>query len=512
VWRSGSGARKRRAPAARCRASARRTARSVRCRVELTLARARRCSPRRHAAGARAATSRAGGRKRSGAGSCERRPRGAHAPLRHRPRRPRHVLRESREEVRAADEALPRLALAPRARPAGLKRRAPGFSRGLGATARPKRRDRLESFLATWSRVLRAASIASSRTWPELVTSQVIGHSSREAASCACTRSTTPRPAPTRQARDVGRRQRARQRGAGWRGRRLLAWYLLENHGANERDRSSSTAACSTCCRCSQSRRPRDSGSRDAHNAHSSRTGRDADSTTTATGSYDEDRPTTSTATARSCRCASTCPAKGTHCASIPTIRACSCPCRQRHVARRATGSCVGSEGIDDDGDGRINEDSVGGYDMNRSWPSLWQPEHVQGGAGPYPLCWPETRCIASFVLAQAQHRRACRAFHNSGGMILRGPGHGGLRRVPARRPQRCTTSSAATARSMLPFYRYMVIWKDLYTVFGGFVNVDLRVASGSFVHERAVEPMTAFSRRPTTASRAPTTSSTTSC
>ena len=53
----------------------------------------------------------------------------------------------------------------------------------------------------------------------------------------------------------------------------------------------------------------------------------------------------------------------------------------------------VYSEGFDDDGDGRTNEDGLGGYDMNRSWPSLWQPEHVQGGAGPYPLYCTGPRC-----------------------------------------------------------------------------------------------------------------------
>ena len=41
------------------------------------------------------------------------------------------------------------------------------------------------------------------------------------------------------------------------------------------------------------------------------------------------------------------------------------------------------SEGIDNDGDGRFNEDGVGGLDINRNWPGQWQQEHIQGGAGP---------------------------------------------------------------------------------------------------------------------------------
>ncbi|MFC1627561.1 M14 family metallopeptidase, partial [Gemmatimonadota bacterium] len=58
------------------------------------------------------------------------------------------------------------------------------------------------------------------------------------------------------------------------------------------------------------------------------------------------------------------------------------------------------SEGIDNDGDGRVNEDGVGGLDINRNWPSRWQQEYIQGGAGPYPLSEPETRSVAEFILA----------------------------------------------------------------------------------------------------------------
>jgi len=58
------------------------------------------------------------------------------------------------------------------------------------------------------------------------------------------------------------------------------------------------------------------------------------------------------------------------------------------------------SEGIDNDGDGRFNEDGVGGLDINRNWPGQWQQEHIQGGAGPYPLSEPETRAVAEFLLS----------------------------------------------------------------------------------------------------------------
>ena len=129
----------------------------------------------------------------------------------------------------------------------------------------------------------------------------------------------------------------------------------------------------------------------------------------------------------------------------------------------------LGSEGIDDDGDGLINEDGIGGYDMNRSWPSMWQPQHVQYGAGPYPLYWPETRNVARFLYA---HRNVAglQSFHNAGGMILRGPGAESFGEYP-REDLRVFDEIGERGEKMLPFYRYMILWKDLYTVFGGFAT-----------------------------------------
>ena len=129
----------------------------------------------------------------------------------------------------------------------------------------------------------------------------------------------------------------------------------------------------------------------------------------------------------------------------------------------------LGSEGIDNDGDGRINEDGVGGYDMNRNWPADWQPNFIQFGAGDYPFSYPETRCIGEFIKTHP-NIAGVQAYHNAGGMILRGPG---ARYVP-----KYTGADRAVydhlgrkGEKMLPFYRYMIIHKDLYTVHGGFVT-----------------------------------------
>jgi hypothetical protein len=65
------------------------------------------------------------------------------------------------------------------------------------------------------------------------------------------------------------------------------------------------------------------------------------------------------------------------------------------------------SEGIDNDGDGKINEDGIGGLDLHRNYPENWRPEkedtgrgYTQGGAGEYPLSETETRAVVLFLLS----------------------------------------------------------------------------------------------------------------
>lgn len=129
----------------------------------------------------------------------------------------------------------------------------------------------------------------------------------------------------------------------------------------------------------------------------------------------------------------------------------------------------LGQEGIDDDGDGRINEDGPGGYDMNRNWPSFWMPDFIQYGAGEYPFSYPEPRAVGDFILAR-DNIAAVQSFHNAGGMILRGPGVETFGSYPSG-DVRVYDRLGADGEAMLPFYRYMVIWKDLYSVYGGFVT-----------------------------------------
>jgi hypothetical protein len=67
----------------------------------------------------------------------------------------------------------------------------------------------------------------------------------------------------------------------------------------------------------------------------------------------------------------------------------------------------IESEGIDSDGDGKYNEDGIGGLDLHRNYVENWRPAQettgrgwTQGGAGEYPLSEPETRAVVTFLLA----------------------------------------------------------------------------------------------------------------
>lgn len=127
----------------------------------------------------------------------------------------------------------------------------------------------------------------------------------------------------------------------------------------------------------------------------------------------------------------------------------------------------LGSEGIDNDKDGRINEDRPGYYDPNRDWGWKWQPDYVQRGAYKYPFSVPETRAVADFVLSRPNIAGA-QSYHNSGGMILRGPGAQEDLSTYNRQDIRIYDAIGKKGEEMIPGYRYLTVYKDLYSVFGG--------------------------------------------
>ena len=124
----------------------------------------------------------------------------------------------------------------------------------------------------------------------------------------------------------------------------------------------------------------------------------------------------------------------------------------------------LGWEGIDNDGDGRVNEDGRGGYDLNRNWAFDWQPGYVQYGAMDYPFSQPECRAVAQFALAHP-NIAAAQCYHNSGGLILRGPGHEGGAMEPA--DERLLVLIGKRGERILPYYHSIISWKDLYTTWG---------------------------------------------
>ncbi|MCP4292613.1 MAG: hypothetical protein GY780_12355 [bacterium] len=124
-------------------------------------------------------------------------------------------------------------------------------------------------------------------------------------------------------------------------------------------------------------------------------------------------------------------------------------------------------EGIDDDGDGRINEDHPGYLDMNRNWGYLWQPRSVQTGSGDFPFSASNTKAVADFIL-QRPNIAFGFAFHNYGGMFLRGPGSKLSPPLPSDDLLVFDYLGREGERTV-PGYRYLVSMSDLYTTYGDF-------------------------------------------
>jgi hypothetical protein len=164
----------------------------------------------------------------------------------------------------------------------------------------------------------------------------------------------------------------------------------------------------------------------------------------------------------------------------------------------------LGVEGIDNDGDGRVNEDSEGFVDGNRNWGFDWMPQYVQFGSGDYPFESLSIRSVANYF---SERPNICVAYsmHNSGGMYLRGPSQKGLGEYP-RQDIAVYDYLGKQAERMVPGYNYMIGWKDLYTTYGdavewmvgcngayGYVIELFQVASETFKsreEERRAKPL----------------------
>ncbi len=143
----------------------------------------------------------------------------------------------------------------------------------------------------------------------------------------------------------------------------------------------------------------------------------------------------------------------------------------------------LGREGIDNDGDGKINEDTEGYLDPNRNWGYNWKPNYIQGGAGYYPLSGTGLKAIANYMLDRPNIIMVW-AFHNSGGMFLRGPSTKDEGEFPSA-DLKVYDYLGENSEMITPGYRYLLVWKDLYSTYGDFTGFTTNIiGSYGFVGE----------------------------
>lgn len=143
----------------------------------------------------------------------------------------------------------------------------------------------------------------------------------------------------------------------------------------------------------------------------------------------------------------------------------------------------LGYEGIDNDNDGRMNEDAEGYVDPNRNWGYNWKPPFKQRGAGSFPFSGSGIKAIGEFIMARP-NIIVVFAFHNTGGMFLRGPGS--KDEEPYNKNDvKVYDYLGKNAEKIVPGYRYLVVYKDLYSTYGDFTTFTYNIAGAySFVSE----------------------------
>ena len=127
----------------------------------------------------------------------------------------------------------------------------------------------------------------------------------------------------------------------------------------------------------------------------------------------------------------------------------------------------LGNEGSDSDGDGLVNEDGPGGYDPNRDWGFNWQPNFIQRGAMKYPFSLPESRAVRDFIIKH-NNIAGSQSFHNFGGLLLSPPGAEGDASKVSSEDRAVYDAIGNKGEGLIPDYLYYILYRDLYTVFGG--------------------------------------------
>ncbi|MFW6259585.1 MAG: M14 family metallopeptidase [Tangfeifania sp.] len=131
----------------------------------------------------------------------------------------------------------------------------------------------------------------------------------------------------------------------------------------------------------------------------------------------------------------------------------------------KGTYSLLGYEGIDNDGDGRFNEDAEGYLDPNRNWGYNWMPPYVQRGAGHFPLSGVGLKAVNDFISAHP-NIIVSYDFHNTGGMWLRVPANENVRIEPSDIAAYDVIGNKAV--KITPGYVYHPS-HELYPTYGGF-------------------------------------------
>ena len=123
----------------------------------------------------------------------------------------------------------------------------------------------------------------------------------------------------------------------------------------------------------------------------------------------------------------------------------------------------LGSEGTDNDGDGKINEDAEGFLDPNRNWGNNWMPNYVQSGAGNFPFEGVGLKAVNEFI-QKKKNIIVSFSFHNNGGMWLRVPSEKSIRVDPS--DIAAYDVIGKNAIKITPGYVYMPSY-DLYPTYG---------------------------------------------
>ncbi len=96
----------------------------------------------------------------------------------------------------------------------------------------------------------------------------------------------------------------------------------------------------------------------------------------------------------------------------------------ERGINEKGEWRLIGPEGLDNDGDGELNEDPPGHRITvtNRNYPAFWGPAWIQGGnrpGGNYPLFEPEAKAQVNFIIAHP-NIGGIQSFHTHSGVLLR--------------------------------------------------------------------------------------------